>query len=107
MEDNKPKDKQEFVIEVPADMQEGQYVNMAMIAHSMSEFVLDFAKTIPAQPKAKIKSRVVMTPIQAKRLLHMLQENIARYEQNFGEIQQPSQQSNPTPFPSFGGGGEA
>lgn len=65
---------------------QGQYANLAIISHSATEFVLDFAAIMPGVPKAKIKSRIVLGPEHAKRLLMSLQENITRYESNVGRI---------------------
>ncbi len=73
-------------IELSEEMAEGQYANLAMIAHSNSEFVIDFIRLMPGVPKAKVKSRIVITPEHAKRLLFALKENIAKYEDSFGEI---------------------
>ena len=82
------KEKQ-FQIELGADVAEGTYANLAIIAHSTSEFVLDFVRMMPGVAKAKVKSRVVMTPENAKRLALVLQENIMKYENQFGEIRIP------------------
>ncbi|MCC5920026.1 MAG: DUF3467 domain-containing protein [Cyclobacteriaceae bacterium] len=84
----KASQKNQLNIELPQDIAEGVYVNLAMIAHSNSEFVLDFIRTMPGVPKAKVKSRVVMTPEHAKRLLYALQENIKKYEKSFGSVRQ-------------------
>ena len=73
-------------IELSEEIAEGVYSNLAMIAHSNSEFVIDFIRLMPGVPKAKVKSRVVITPEHAKRLLNALQENIFKYEQTFGPI---------------------
>jgi hypothetical protein len=75
-------------IELSEEIAEGVYVNLAMIAHSNSEFVIDFIRLMPGLPKAKVKSRVVLTPEHAKRLLSALKDNIRRYEDTFGEIKQ-------------------
>ena len=82
-ENNKPG------IEIQLDEQvaQGNYCNLAIIAHSTSEFVLDFATMLPGLPKARVKSRVVLTPEHAKRLLMSLQENVARYEANVARIE--------------------
>jgi hypothetical protein len=79
-------------IEIQLDEQvaQGNYCNLAIIAHSTSEFVLDFATMLPGLPKARVKSRVVLTPEHAKRLLLSLQENITRYENNVGKINIPT-----------------
>lgn len=88
-------------IELTEEVAEGEYVNLAMIAHSSSEFVIDFIKLMPGLPKAKVKSRVVITPEHAKRLLAALADNIKKFEESFGEIKQT--QDAPS-FPmNFGG----
>ena len=76
------------IIELPPGV-EPQYVNLARIAHSASDIVFDFAHLMPGEPRARIRSRVVMTPLNAKLLLRALTENIARYEAAYGEIQVP------------------
>ena len=73
-------------IELKEDIAEGIYANLAIIAHSTSEFVFDFVRMMPGVNKAKVKSRVVMTPEHAKRLAMALQDNLMRYEAQFGEI---------------------
>ena len=78
--------KQEMQLELTPEVAEGVYSNMAVIAHSPSEFVLDFVRVMPGMPKAKIMTRVMMTPENAKRLLGALNENVRRYEMQFGEI---------------------
>lgn len=75
-------------LEIPEGV-EPQYVNLARIAHSPSDIVIDFAHLLPGEARAKIRSRVVMTPLSAKLLLKALTENIARYEAAFGEIHVP------------------
>lgn len=65
---------------------EGIYSNLALITHSPSEFVLDFARILPGTPKAKVYARVVMTPQHVKLLLKALEENIKKFEERFGEI---------------------
>ena len=78
-------------IELDAEVALGHYSNLAIISHSTSEFIIDFAAILPGLPKAKVKSRIILTPEHAKRLLMSLQENVARYEANVGriELQQP------------------
>ena len=73
-------------IELSEEIAEGEYANLAMIAHSNSEFVIDFIRLMPGVPKAKVKSRIVITPEHAKRLLKALEDNIEKYENNFGPI---------------------
>ena len=68
-------------------MAQGVYSNLVAINHSPTEFVLDFIQMMPGVPKAKVQSRVILTPEHAKRLLQALGENVSRYEQNFGDVQ--------------------
>ena len=77
------------VLEIPADL-ETVYANLARIAHSPADIVIDFAHLLPGEPRAKIRARVVMTPFSAKLLVKALSENIARYESIFGEIHLPT-----------------
>ena len=77
---------QEINIELAEDVAEGEYANLAMIAHSSSEFVIDFIKMMPGVPKAQVKSRIVIAPEHAKRLLLALKENIDKYEEAFGSV---------------------
>lgn len=76
-------------IELKEDVAEGTYSNLAIIAHSTSEFVIDFVRMMPGITKAQVKSRIVMTPEHAKRLALALQDNLMRYEAQFGEIRLP------------------
>lgn len=88
-------------IELTEDVAEGVYSNLVMIAHSNSEFVLDFIRLMPGVPKAKVKSRVVITPEHAKRFLEALRDNIEKYEAAFGTIKQTEESPR---FPmNFGG----
>lgn len=107
MEDSKKgKTPNQINIELSEEIAEGVYANLAMIAHSNSEFVIDFIRLMPGVPKAKVKSRIVITPEHAKRLLYALKENIDKYEESFGVIKKTEE----TPrFPlNFGGAvGEA
>ncbi len=73
-------------IELPEDIAEGIYSNLAIITHSNSEFVIDFIKMLPGAPKAKVKSRIILTPQHAKRLMTALKDNIAKFESNHGTI---------------------
>jgi Protein of unknown function (DUF3467) len=93
-------------IELSEAMAEGEYANLAMIAHSNSEFVIDFIRMMPGLPKAKVKARIVVTPEHAKRLLQALTENIERFETAFGPIKM--QNEAPSYPMNFGGAvGEA
>lgn len=98
---NQPPAENQINIELSEEVAEGIYSNLAMIAHSNSEFVVDFIRLMPGLPKAKVKARVILTPEHAKRLLQALADNINKYEDTFGEIFVPNQMP---PFPmNFGG----
>lgn len=86
---NGPKRKQKINIELPADL-DATYANFAMITHSPSEIIIDFARVLPNAPKSKVHARIVTTPMHAKLLLRALNENLEKYEAQFGEIQLPS-----------------
>lgn len=108
MKDEK-ENEQQINVELSEEMAEGVYSNLAMIAHSNSEFILDFIRLMPGVPRAKVKARIIVTPEHAKRLVAALKDNIQKYEDQYGPIQS-SQDNEPTfNFPiSFGGpGGEA
>ena len=92
MTDNNENKQGQFQIELPADVAQGNYANFAIITHSSSDFVLDFARVLPGLPKAQVKSRVILAPEHAKRLLMALQENIVRYEREYGSIKIPNQE---------------
>lgn len=97
----KPENSNQINIELSEEIAEGVYANLVMIAHSNSEFVLDFIRLMPGVPKAKVKSRIVVTPEHALRLLNALKDNIEKYEASFGEVK--STQEAPR-FPmNFGG----
>ncbi len=109
MAENKEREKQpqnQINIELTEDIAEGIYSNLAMIAHSNSEFVIDFIRLMPGVPKARVKARIIITPEHARRLLAALEDNIAKYERTFGTINQTQE---PPGFPmNFGGAmGEA
>ncbi len=90
-------------IELTPEIAEGTYSNLAIIAHSSSEFVIDFVRIMPGTPKANVKSRIILTPEHAKRLLQALQENVSKYESQFGAIKSPGSGFMP-PIIGFGGG---
>lgn len=73
-------------IELSEEVAEGTYSNLALITHSQSEFVVDFIRLMPGVPKARVKSRVVMSPQNAKRLMKALADNISKYESSNGVI---------------------
>ena len=85
MDDNKEKDGLNF--ELSEEVAQGSYSNLAIINHSPSEFVLDFIQMMPGVPKAKVKSRIILTPQHAKRLMKALNDNVSKYEDQHGEIQ--------------------
>ncbi len=75
-------------IELSDEMAEGIYSNLAVITHSNAEFIIDFIKMMPGVPKAKVKSRIILTPQHAKRLMNAMRENIAKYEATHGPIKE-------------------
>ena len=87
MENNKEKQEGQFQLELPQAVAQGEYANFALITH-----IADFARVLPGLPKAVINSRVILAPEHAKRLLMALQENVAKYEHEFGKITLPEQQ---------------
>lgn len=86
MNNNEPQQQQQINIELGEKEAEGIYSNLAIIQHSPAEFVIDFTRILPGVPKAKVHARVVMTPQHAKLLLGALNDNIIRYEQQYGDI---------------------
>lgn len=81
--------KGQLQIELKEEVAQGTYANLAVIAHSSSEFILDFIRVMPGVPKAEVKSRIILAPEHARRLLRALQENIEKYERMFGPIKAP------------------
>lgn len=78
--------KEQMDIELSHDVAQGTYSNLAIISHSSSEFIVDFVRIMPGVPKAGVKSRIILTPEHAKRLMLALQDNISKYEQHNGRI---------------------
>jgi hypothetical protein len=103
MSEQKPQQGQ-LSIELDEQTAEGTYSNLAIINHSPTEFILDFINIMPGVPKAKVKSRIVLTPQHAKRLLKAMAENIHRYESAHGIITETEQPHVPL---SFGPAGQA
>lgn len=103
MEEN----KQQIDIELSHDIAQGIYANLAIITHSSSEFILDFVRVVPGVPKAEVKSRIIMSPEHAKRLLWALQDNIRKYEQTYRKITLPEEPQNPPVFPLGSGASRA
>ena len=89
-------------ISLSEEVAKGTYSNLAIISHSSSEFVLDFVLMLPGMPNPTVQSRIVLTPEHAKRLLGALQDNVVKYESQFGKIQL-EQKTNIPPM-SFGTG---
>jgi hypothetical protein len=85
-----PPQPQQLQIELPAQL-DAVYSNLVVIQHSPSEFILDFARVLPNMPSAKVVARVVMTPMHAKLLLRALQENIDKFEAQYGAIYVPQE----------------
>lgn len=83
-------------IELSEEIAEGIYSNLAIIAHSQSEFVMDFIRLVPNVPKAKVKSRIIISPFHVKRLLGALQDNIKKYEDKHGKIENSGSPAVPT-----------
>jgi hypothetical protein len=92
-------------IELNEEVAEGIYSNLAIITHSRSEFIVDFVKMLPGVPKAKVKSRIILTPQHAKRLLKALQDNIQKFEAMHGEVKEGDQQQ--IPYNLFGPNAQA
>lgn len=109
MAKQKQETEQQINVELSEEMAEGVYSNLVMIAHSNSEFILDFIRLMPGVPKAKVKARIIVTPEHAKRLLDALKDNINKFEEAYGPIQNSGSEGSHFNFPmSFGGpGGEA
>lgn len=107
MSDNKDnKQQMQLQMELRPEIASGVYSNLVLISHSHSDFVLDFACILPGLPKPEVKTRVIMAPEHAKRLLAALQENVLKYEQEFGVIDLGDQRSR-TISPFGGGMGES
>lgn len=94
METQDKKNKEGINIELSEEIASGIYSNLAVINHSNSEFIVDFIQIMPGIPKAKVRSRILLTPQHAKRLKSALQENIKKFEDQFGTIQELNQNFN-------------
>lgn len=111
MANNNPKEGQ-LQIELRPEVAGGTYANLAILAHSKTEFICDFVAALPGLPKAQVQSRVILAPEHAKRLLFALQDNVSKYEQQFGTINlggpaAPQQQGGGTATPFGMPGGQA
>jgi len=97
------KNANQINIELNEEVADGIYSNLAIITHSPAEFVVDFVRVMPGMPKARVKSRIVLTPQHAKRLLRALADNIEKFEAVHGLITEKGQEGGPS-FPmGFGG----
>ncbi|NLV18772.1 MAG: DUF3467 domain-containing protein [Bacteroidetes bacterium] len=96
------KDQNQISIELNEEVAQGVYSNLAVITHSASEFVIDFVRIMPGIPKAQVKSRIILTPEHAKRLLAALQDNITKYENVHGQIKEVKGSGPAMPL-NFGG----
>ena len=101
---SKEENKNQLNIQLDENIAEGTYSNLAIINHSVSEFIVDFVNVMPGTPKAKVKSRIILTPQHAKRLMKALTENVQRFEKAHGEIKDYDQPAIPL---NFGPTGEA
>jgi hypothetical protein len=96
--ENQQAPEQQLNIELNEEMADGQYANLAVITHSFAEFVIDFVNVMPNVPKAKVKSRIIMTPQHAKRLMRALVDNVKRFEAAHGVIKDQEQINLPFNF---------
>ncbi len=103
MEENNQNKKNQINIELKEEVAQGTYANLAIITHSTSEFVLDFVRVMPGIPKAEVKSRIILTPEHAKRLLFALKDNVAKFENTHGKIKESESGGNPVMPMNFGG----
>ncbi|MFW5877635.1 MAG: DUF3467 domain-containing protein [bacterium] len=95
--------KKQINIELSDEVSQGIYSNLAVITHSAAEFILDFVRIMPGVPKAKVKSRIILTPEHAKRLMAALQDNISKYESTHGPIKNVEGSGGPNVPMNFGG----
>ena len=86
MEKKINKKSQQVKIEIDETVGQGEYVNFAIVTHSIAEFIIDFIKILPGLSKSKVKSRIVISPIHAKTFLNALKDNIQKHELKYGEI---------------------
>lgn len=93
-----PEQPGQLNIEISEEISEGTYANLAIITHSHAEFVVDFVNVMPGTPKSKVKSRIILTPFHAKRLMKALVENINKFEASNGTIQDMEQIEIPFTF---------
>ena len=104
MSDKKVSNEQQLNISIDEATSDGVYSNLVIINHSTSEFIVDFITVMPGSPKARVKSRVILTPEHAKRFFKALGDNIKRFETTNGDIK--TNENPPIPL-NFGPTGEA
>ncbi len=98
----------EFKIEIKPEIAKGSYSNLAIITHSHSEFIIDFATMLPGLTKPEVGNRIIMTPEHAKRLFFALQDNLNKYESQFGQISLGNNEPKATfPMGGFGNGAKS
>ena len=97
-------EKNNINIELDENVSQGTYSNLVIVNHSPTEFVLDFVNVMPGVPKAKVRSRIILTPEHTKKFINALNENLIKYEKVFGEIKNSQREVLPI---SFGPRGEA
>ena len=103
-------EKKQIQLELKPEVAKGSYSNLAIISHSQSEFIIDFAAMLPGLPKPDIGNRIIMTPEHARRLLNALADNINKFEDKFGKISlggEPKGTFNLSDFGSLGGGNKS
>src|SRR5689334_6058420 len=108
--DSNEQQGQQLQIELGEKEAEGIYSNLAIITHSPAEFIIDYTRVTPGVPKARVLSRIIMTPQHMKLLLGAMQENVTRYESQYGEIRVEGQNAHPFGFrtgPATPGGGNS
>ena len=88
--DKNKKNSQQLKIEIDEKVGQGDYVNFAVVTHSLAEFILDFIRVLPGVPKSKVKSRIIISPVHAKSFSKALEDNINKFEKKYGEIKTPS-----------------
>ncbi|PKG41968.1 DUF3467 domain-containing protein [Psychroflexus sp. MES1-P1E] len=98
MSDQNDKKQQKLNIQIDDDVAQGIYSNLAIINHSQTEFVLDFVNIMPGSPKNKVRSRIILTPQHAKRLMRALSDNINRFEKSQGSIKEQDKTTIPLNF---------
>lgn len=99
MDNNQKPQQQQLQLDLSPEVAKGVYSNFAILSHSKNEFVADFAQLLPGMGKAVVASRVILAPEHAKRLLAALNDNITRYEKEFGKIELPEQAGPRTATP--------